>query len=127
MPSASFPMCNSPKMNLPDTEIIAGRYLIDSDGNETPEVVSGKGFTVSEVSSGITRVTFNRKVKIIAFFPNVAQTSPVLIVHHKPLDDDNNYVDVVTTDYGGNLSAASQDTEMIDFIAVVMLTTSLPD
>lgn len=127
MTTASFPLQNPPKCNLPDTHIVAGRFVTNATGNNDPAIVSGKGYTVARQETGVFRVTFNRKVKVITLVANVAQPSPLFTCHHKEIEDANNYVDVVMTDYTGTEDDGNQNTEMIDFIAVVMLTTSLPD
>lgn len=128
MTTASFPFQNPPTANLPGLHLVVGRFFLDTDGADTPEVISGKGYTVARNGPGDYRVTFGRKVKIITFVANVASASPTLVVGHKPISDSNNYVDVLTSDFDGNLADGTQDGEMIDFIAVVMSpATSLPD
>lgn len=126
MTTASFPFCNPPTTNLPGLHLVAGRFKLDS-GSEVPEVVRGKGFTVSRVNDGIFRVTFNRTVKVITFIAQVAQPDPRITCHHKDIADDVNTVDVVVTDYEGAEVDGTEDIEFVDFIAVVMApATSMP-
>ncbi len=128
MTTASFPFANPPTTNLPGLHLMAGRVLLDDDGSNNPTIVSGKGYTIAYVSTGLYRLTFARKVKVITFVANIGAPSPTLVVGHKAIADANNYVDITLSDFDGNLADPAQDSELLDFIAVVMSpATSHPD
>jgi hypothetical protein len=118
--TASFPFQNAPTANLPGLHMVVGRFKPNTDGSNTPEVISGKGYTVARQNTGIYRVTFARKVRVMTFVANIGAPSPTLVPGHKAIADANNYVDVTLADFDGNLSDAAQDTELVDFIAMVM-------
>ena len=125
MPSASFPAYGQQTGNLPNLHFVVGRFILDTDGADTPEIVAGKGFTVTRQGTGIYRVTFNKQVKLVSIIPTIFAPSPSLVASHKAINNDNNYVDITTADYDGNLADGAQDVEGVDFVAVVM-TAKLP-
>lgn len=119
MPSASFPQFEKTTINLPHGHMLVGSLVTAA----SPTRNTGKGFTVSKTSTGVFRVTFNkRQGYIICALGTLRQAAGAANFLKGPVNNNTNqYVEFRVE----NASGAATDpgtSDVIDFIIVLTKT-----
>lgn len=120
MGSASFVVTAPRGFNLPEIVGIAGSLVTNGS---TPSVNTGKGFTVSQVSTGVYRVTFNKTMpRIVSVLPSLvkaaASDTQVEVVDQDPANSYVTFRVVKTSD--GTVVAPGAVGDIINFLILCM-------